>query len=103
MGFLNVTRSGLDTNVANAVTASVDITAQTSFSWCVFGATGAHDNHVVIIQYSLDNITFVDSSAKVLGTDIISQEHDITAGYLRWKVLTAEGATSTVDISINAK
>lgn len=103
MAFLTNTKSSLDTNAADAVTASLDITAQSSFSWCVVAATGAHVNHVVVLQVSLDNSTFIDASSKLMGAGVISQEHDITVGYVRWKVLIAEGATSTVDIIINAK
>jgi len=103
MAFLTNTKSALDTNVLNAVTASLDVTAQQFVSWCVVDATGAHDNHVITMQLSLDNVTFFDSPSKLLGADRISIENNMSVGYIRWKVTTAEGATSTVDIIINAK
>jgi len=103
MGFNSATLTVLNTNVLNEVTTSVDIKANTSFVWCIISVSGDHDNHKVVMQVSLDNSVWSDSNSKLEGSEVMSIEHDLPFGYIRFKVLIAEGATSTVDVGINAK
>ena len=103
MAFLTDTKSGLDTNVVDSVTSSLDLTSHKLFTWAVVDDTGAHDNHEVILQISLDNVNFMDWHSKLGGIDVHQTERRFPVGYVRWKVAKAEGAISTVDIIINAK
>lgn len=103
MGFASTTLADLNTNILNATTSSFDVKSQTSIAWCIINKTGSHDNHKILLQFSLDNISWVNSNHSLEGVGALSTQQDIITGYIRFKVSKVEGSTSTVDIGINAK
>lgn len=103
MAFLNTTLSNLNTNNQGSLTTSVDITTQTQIAWRVIPKTGSHANHRVSLRGSLDNVTFFPMNFTLEGADVMSIQNDFPIGYIKFRVSTAEGSTSTVDIGVNAK
>lgn len=103
MAFLTQTLTNLDTNSAGAKTSSVDVTGQTIVTWRVIPITGSHSNHRISARGSLDNSTFFTLNSTLEGADVMTTKVDFGIGYIKFRVTTAEGSTSTVDIGINAK
>jgi len=103
MAFLNTTLTNLDTNSVGAKTASIDVTGQTIVAWRVISKTGSHNNHRIKVRGSLDDTTFFPLKFTLEGADVMSTLIDLSIGYIKFRVSTAEGSTSTVDIGINAK
>jgi len=102
MAFLTQTFTNVNTNNQSETTASVDITAQSLVGWQILDKTGSHDNHVIAAQVSADNSNW-KKLTRTLGSDMTEKYGDIPFGYIRFRVQIAEGATSTVDIIVNAK
>ncbi|MHA2040205.1 MAG: hypothetical protein ACW98X_27730, partial [Promethearchaeota archaeon] len=65
----------------------------------VEGVSGSHANHFVNLQTSADNITWSNTTNEIqgLGTFIAGS---ITANYVRLKVITLEGAASTINLTL---
>lgn len=102
MAFLTNTLSDLDTNSVGSLTIGIDITGQKLISWVVAPKTGTHLNHRIGLQISFDNTNWVSANSRLQGDKVFSTK-EIAAGYIRFRVSKAEGATSTVDIIVNAK
>jgi len=103
MAFLSTTLTHLDTNVVGSKTSSVNVTGHTIFTWRVIPKTGSHNNHRIGLRGSLDNSTFFPLNSKLEGADVMSTEVNFPIGYIKFRVSTAEGSASTVDIGVNAK
>ena len=94
--------SGLDTNNLNATTISLDISDNEAVAFSVVNASGAHTTHVITLQCSLDDSEWFDISTTITGLGVKNNITIITK-FVRLKVTTAEGGTSTVDIIIQGK
>lgn len=92
----------LDANVADAVSDSLDIRENKLLTFNVRGLTGSHATHEISLQRSFDNTNFETTSAKVTGEGT-KTPINIAVRYVRLKVTTAEGSTSTVTVTIQAK
>ena len=101
--FATNTLSALNTNSLGATTASIDITERLAVAWTIQGATGDHDNHKIMPQYSLDNSNWMDSGSGLTGTGVFAIREILPVGYIRFKVSVVEGTTSTVNIIVNCK
>lgn len=102
MAFSTQTISGINTNSSAAATAGIDVRTQSCLAWTVQGATGDHDNHKITLQLSLDNTNWIDYG-HLTGINVLANLALQAIGYIRFRVKEAEGATSTVNIVINAK
>ena len=102
MSFISNTKTGLDTNSDGAVTSSFDIRTYTCMAWTAQGLTGSHDDHVITMQFSFDNINWINDG-HLTGIDVTNEHANVPWGYIRFKVTQPEGKTSTVRIVINAK
>ena len=103
MAFLSQTLTNLNTNLVGDKTSSIDVTGQTVITWRVISKTGSHDNHRIGLRGSLDNTTFFPMNSRLEGADVMSVENNFAVGYIKFRVSTAEGSISTVDIGVNAK
>ena len=94
--------TGVDANVLNAVTASLDLFSLKNVSFGVSDESGTHATHVITLQYSADDTNWFDSSHTITGEGMVD---DITTNfqYVRAEVTTAEGAASVVTVGISAK
>lgn len=91
----------IDTNVMNTVTASSDVSTCDQVTFYVTGRTGAHDSHVVTLQFSSDNTNFHDSPFSITGVGCLQVTDIKSVYYIRLKVTTAEGALSTSEVSFD--
>ena len=89
----------LDTNNLGAVGASLALTTETTIAMYVIAKTGAHMNHRVALQVSPDNTNWYTLAIAVKDSCVVAV---IAALYVRAKVEHAEGAVSTVDVTIVA-
>jgi len=85
------------------VTPTIDIDGRTIVSFGIYSDAGAHATHVVTLQCSLDGTNWHNvTDASITGIGIVGS---VTVGtrYVRLKVSTAEGASSTIDWILQAK
>ncbi len=99
--FSELIQAGLDANAATTST-SLDIQDDAKVAFSVVAATGTHATHVVTLQCSLDDSAWQDTSSTVTGVGVVDNI-SITTRYVRLKVTTNEGGTSTIDIIIQGK
>ena len=90
----------LDTNTALAVAGATTVTTETVVSLYVFGKTGAHKKHEVILQVSPDGTNWLDIPRVIRGIGVLTVT--VSATKIRACVLKREGATSTIDFHIIA-
>lgn len=100
--FVEHAQTGLDSNNTATVSTSLDITGADFVVWNVQAATGTHGTHVITLQCSVDDSSWESTLSTLTGVGT-KDNVQITARYVRLKVTTAESATSTVDIIIQAK
>ncbi len=91
----------VDTDVVDGVTNSLDINGDSHVGVYVNSISGAHANHIVIIQCSVDKTNWFDSSITVTGLG--SAEGTTVCQHIRAKVTTAEGAASSSNVTLSAK
>lgn len=91
----------LNTNEVGAVTSELFIADNRAVGLYVRGTSGAHDNHVITLQYSVTGNKWFNSGGEVSGIGFV--ERETVARYVRGKVTTAEGAPSTCSIHIVSK
>ncbi len=99
--FAELTQTGLDSN-ASSTTSSLDISDN---EWVAFEAianTGTHGTHVLTLQCSMDDSNWTDTASTLTGTGVVDKVQ-IIAKFVRLKVTTVESATSTIDVTIQAK
>lgn len=99
--FSEHTESGIDADT-NSVSSSLEITENDWICYNVLDGSGTHSTHVVTLQCSANNIDWYDTASTITGLGIVDNVQ-IGARYVRLKVTTVEGATSTIDILIQAK
>ena len=93
--------SGFDSNVLNGTSGSLYINGNSLVGIYVVDATGAHTTHVLTAQISTDDANWFTTSNTVTGEGYV--EFTTASQYVRVKLTTAEGGTSTCDISITSK
>ena len=98
--YVTFEESSFDTNVTGSVTSSFYIGAYNNVGFELTGDTGTHSGHVAVVQYSIDNSTWWDSSLSLIGSG--ATEGTITFNYIRAKVTVAEGGTSTSTVKFIA-
>jgi len=96
------TTCDVNANSTDSVTESLATADAKYLGLFVTGETGSHNNHVVTIQISPDGESWSDNACIVTGAGAVDDAL-IIAPYVRAKVKTAEGETSTVSITINIK
>jgi len=90
-----MTETGVDANT-NAVSPSVDLTGSANGAkFKVDYISGTHENLVIEIQTSPDDITWTSQ-----GNNVKEAQFGFIANYVRLKVTTVEGAASVIDWSI---
>jgi len=92
----------VDTNDDTAVTASLRMGGAKYCGLYVSNISGGSDSHVMIIQSSPDNIKWFDTAHSITGVGFVHESICIT-GWIRGKVLTAEGGASSSKVSLVAK
>ena len=100
--FSELKETGLNTNNNGAVTASLDIHDNASIAFEIQAASGTHGTHVIMLQCSLDDSSWLNTSTTITGVGV-KNNIAITTQYVRLKVTTVEGGASTVDIIIQGK
>lgn len=98
--FRSQTTTFVDSNT-NVNTVSLDIQGTRDVSLHVIGVLGSHATHIITLQASADNASFVNTSTTITGTGIV--EAPMNAKYIRARVTTVEGGSSQVDIIFNVK
>lgn len=93
--------AGVDTNVLDAASTSLDVGKATMAELVIVGKTGTHGTHVVTLQTSPNDIDWLDTSVTVTGAGR-AIHNPCPCAFLRVKITTAEGAASTCDIHITA-
>ena len=94
--------AALDTEVLSATTASLDVKGNGFVSLHIKAATGAHATHVVTLQCGPDDSTWTDTASTITGEGMVDNVQ-ITTRFVRLKVTTADGETSTVSGFIQGK
>lgn len=95
--------AALDTNVQDAVTGKLDTRRTSLVILHIKGTTGAHTTHVVQLQCSVDGATWFDMAGETVTGEGIKMASNVAAQFLRAKVTTPEGATSTSEVTLQAK
>jgi len=100
--FETLEETGKDSNSTSTTTLALDISTCKYVSWNVQAATGTHGTHIITLQCSVDSSSWANTSSTLTGLG--TQDNiQITTQFVRLKVTTAESATSTVDVVIQAK
>ena len=99
--FSELKQTGLDAN-ATTTSTTLDVQDNANVAFSIVGASGTHATHVVTLQCSLDDSAWQDTSSTVTGVGVVDNV-SITTRYVRLKVTTDEGGTSTIDIIIQGK
>ena len=100
--FSELTESNFNTNNTSTVSASLDIKDNKWVAWGAKQTSGGHSTHIITLQQSLDNSTWVNTASTLTGTGIVNNIQ-ITTRYVRLAVTTAEGSASIVSIVIHGK
>jgi len=100
--FSENTQTGLDANSTSTVSSSLDIAENNWVCYTILANTGTHATHVITLQCSPDDTNWYNTASTITGVGIIDNVQ-IGARYVRLKVTTAEGGTSTVDVIIQGK
>lgn len=92
----------IDTNVKlDTSSPPLALTTETVVSLYVFGKTGGHAKHEVVMQVSPDGTNWLDHPVGIRGEGVVTAT--ISAAEVRACVLNSEGVTSTVDYHLVAK
>lgn len=98
-----IKENGLDTDSTATKTAGVDVKTCSQLTFYVIKNTGAHVNHVVTLQFSPENVnaSYQDSQYTITGSGCLHVSDIESVAWVRLKVTTAEGGTSTSDLAID--
>ena len=99
--FSELKQTGLDAN-ATTTSTSLDVQDNENVAFSIVAATGTHATHVVTLQCSLDDSAWQDTTTTQAGVGV-KDNVPITTKFVRLKVTTDEGGTSTIDIIIQGK
>ena len=92
----------LDTNVKLATSSPpLALTSETVVSLYVFGKTGTHAKHEVVLQVSPDGTNWTDHHEAIRGKGVVTTT--VSAAEVRACVLNSEGEVSTIDYHLMAK
>lgn len=100
--FTDLSETGLNADSTATVSSSLDIGGAKTVFFSVAANTGTHASHIVTLQCSADGSSWSDTSSTLTGVGAVDNI-SIAARHVRLKVTTAEGASSTIDIVIQAK
>ncbi len=100
--FSELSESSFNTNNTATVSASLDIKDNKWVAWGAKQVSGGHSTHIITLQQSLDDSTWISTTSTLTGTGIVDNVQ-ITTRYVRLKVTTAEGSASSVSIIIHGK
>lgn len=101
-GLDELAATGVNAN-ASSVTSSFATHGHRNIIFHVVANTGAHTTHVLTLQCSLDDSEWFDIAGATITGVGVKGGITINSEYVRLKVTTLEGGTSTVDIIIQAK
>lgn len=97
-----VTSTGiLDTSVKLATSPPLTLTGETIISLYIFGETGAHKKHEVVIQVSPGGTTWMDHPMTVRGEGFITVT--LSAAKVQACVINKEDSASTVTYHLVAR
>ena len=91
----------MNTNSVGTATNSMYVNGNIKIGLYVYADTGAHANHIMTLQISMDGTNWQDTALTVTGVGFI--EGTTVSEYIRAKVTTAESAASTCDVHISSK
>ncbi len=91
-----------DANSTSTVTASLDVKDAFVAFIEVTAVTGTHASHVLTIQCSADDSIWSNMAQTISGAGTVALA-DLGPRFIRGKITTAEGGTSTVHIYLRAK
>lgn len=100
--FDEVITLGMNTNSSGALTSSLDVREATLIALLVVGKTGTHASHIITLQSSPNDTDWFDMTDTLTGDGVL---HDVSCAckFIRAKVTTPEGGTSTCDVYIQIK
>jgi len=99
--YTSLEANAIDTDSTSTVTNALYINGNRSLGLFVSADTGAHTSHVITLQVSADGIAWFDGPLSVTGVGFVQGE--TVSANIRAKVTTAEGGTSTCNITIVSK
>lgn len=100
-----VKETAVDANSTSSVAPAagyIDARGASLVTMQVVSVSGAHSNHVIKLQGSVDGVTFVDTATTLTGpgsATLTSLAHP----FYRAKVTTGEGGASVVEVYLFAK
>ena len=94
-------QSDIDANT-EGVTESLPLDDQRLIGFYVNPESGSHNNHILILQVSGNDIDFYDTPAALTGCGAMPDQW-YSANYIRLKIATPEGGASKININIIAK
>ena len=94
--------TGLNADSISSATNSMDIRDNKYVAMQIVANTGANTTHVITLQCSLDGTTWKNTASSVTGVGLVDNVQ-VTARYVRGKITTVEGGTSTINVFLNAK
>ncbi len=100
--FARLTVPESDANTLGAKGEPLDLRETCAIFFCVTGASGDHDNHVVGLEVSADKVNWFNVD-KFDITGIGCVEGSTNARYVRVVVKTVEGAESTIEARVVSK
>lgn len=93
-----IEETGKDANSTGTVSASIKLDGAANGARAeVTAVSGAHTNHIIVIQESVDDIVWTDTAPNIQGAGKSIVSGDLGSNYIRLWVGTAEGAASVVD------
>lgn len=101
--YREIKENNLDTNDTDTKTAGVDVKTCSQLTFYVIKNTGTHVNNIVTLQFSPENVdeSYQDSQYTIRGSGCLHVSDIESVAWVRLKVTTAEGGTSTSDLAID--
>jgi hypothetical protein len=93
--------AAVDSNVVSTVGAALELDVSRDCILSAVAVSGTHAAHVIKLQLSTNATTWYDTTISLTGVGFV--QGTINSRYARFKVTTAEGAASVVNVSIQAK
>ena len=100
--FQELKQTGVDADDDTIVSAGFDIANNSFVAFGVEAESGAHDVHVVILDYSFDNATWKPSGKEITGVGF-QNNIQATMRYVRLRLKTKEGGPSVITWYLQAK
>ena len=95
----NLEETTKDANDTATVSASINRVGWNALSFSVSAESGDHDNHIISLEFSADNVIWTTTGFTIRGLGSLRVEN-INVNYVRLKVTTAEGSASVVSWDI---